>query len=396
MNQRVGILTLPLHTNYGGILQAAALYAQLENMGYEPVLMERALRPTIGESIKTRFVRVAPSILFSPELRLNRLPGIGPAVDAARKKKERIEHINILFSHGNFIHRAFPARTGPLYSAADMQTAVREYNIASIVVGSDQVWRVDYLPSGLLPDFFLGFAEGLGVRRISYAASFGYNKWIFAAQKEIVSQLLSRFDAVSVREQSGIDICRDDLGCNDAKLVLDPTLLIDRNYYDKITHNSLGSGDPYILKYILDDNNQKANFSEKLVAERNIPVQAMILDGNMASTSINDWVSKIKGAEFVITDSFHGMVLSIIFRKNFVAIINRARGADRFLSLANMLGLSDRLVDGEAMVENSFLQSDIDYDAVHFNITQQRAISINFLRQSLKSPFEKSGMSVSS
>ena len=210
--RQAGILTLSLNANFGGIIQAVALSHWLTSRGWETTLLNRR-RPV------SRLQALAlPILAYLP---FQNIRGIRHRETARRR-------------HLPFINRHFTRRSPILRSSADMERTVKTQGIEAVIVGSDQVWQIKYLNRNLVPDFFLGFGGDDAFRRISYAASFGVGTWNFPEQTETVSKLLARFDAVSVREASGVDICRDDLGRGDAQHVLDPTLLVDPAFHRSV------------------------------------------------------------------------------------------------------------------------------------------------------------------
>ncbi len=267
-----------------------------------------------------------------------------------------------------------------------MRRAVDKFGLSAIVVGSDQVWRPDYVPQDSLSDYFLGFVEGTRARRVSYAASFGHGDWRFPEHTTEVSYLLSRFDAVSVREASGLDICRDVFGLDDAVHVLDPTLLVDRAFYNRVAAAPTDRTAKVLFEYILDHDGCTPTIGEEVAASLGdiYSVRSVALDAGGSLPGVGDWVRAIMDADFVMTDSFHGMVFSIIFRKNFLAVVNHKRGADRFISLAHMLGLGDRLIDGSSRDQARELAArPIDYAAVSSRLEALKARSREFLTAAL-------------
>ena len=235
------------------------------------------------------------------------------------------------------------------------------------VVGSDQVWRPKYnCWYGLrIEDSFLDFAEGWNVRRISYAASFGTEEWEYSeAQRIRCSSLLHLFNAVSVRETQAIGMCKSYLGV-DAIQTLDPTLLLTKEDYERIINEETYLRKPAggLLCYFLDYDNEKRELVSKISENIGLePFNAFVGNNILEESckeesyvSIAQWLSFFKEAEFVVTDSFHACVFSVIFQKPFIAICNKERGASRFKSLLEPLSLGDHLLDsaGEYNYNNS-------------------------------------------
>lgn len=372
MVSRVGILTLPLYNNYGGILQAAALYEYISSLGYHVVRIERYDK----ETIKRKYTRVISR--YMPDKLLKSLAKI--------IKNEKLSNFLILTSNHRFIRKFLPIRSGFLFSSKDVQEAIIKFDLDAVVVGSDQVWRPDYLPPESLFDFFLGSAEATRARRISYAASFGHSGWRHPEHTTQVSNLLSRFDAISVREASGVDICRNVFGRGDAVHVLDPTLLVDPAFYNRLAEAPNVRTNSVLFEYILDRDGAEPTIGEEVAASLwdHYSVQSVTLDSKEALPGIGGWLRSIMDADFVMTDSFHGMVFSIIFQKNFIAVVNHKRGADRFTSLVSLLGLEDRLIDRTSKSQAFEIAArPIDYSSVAIKLETLRERSQAFLRTAL-------------
>ena len=309
---RIGIITQPLNANYGGILQNYALQQVLLRLGHSPVTID-----------------------FLPV-------------------KKRIRHFIWCFLHfrkpnkwfltrsrskfGNKFIRKYIAKTHRIrkYRAE----TVSSYKFEALIAGSDQIWRPKY--NTYLEDMFFRFAENLPIKKIVYGASFGTDEWEYSPQMtEDCRVLARRIAAVSVREKSGIALCRNHFGI-EAKWVLDPTLLLEATDYEQLCASVPRSKQAFLAAYLLDVNEQLTAEVEKTGKALNLPVRLFSADQN-ASLTVEEWVAMLRDAKYVITDSFHGTVFSIIFNKPFVAVGNRSRGMSRFLSLLEQFGLEDRL-----------------------------------------------------
>lgn len=189
-------------------------------------------------------------------------------------------------------------------------------------------------------------------------------------------------------------MCEEYLNAS-AKLVLDPTLLISRSYYENLVEDSnlQPLKNNSMMVYILDNSSTKdciVNIiSQKLdLSINNVRSEKYFSEVGTSKIdkcifpSIEEWLRGFMEAKYVVTDSFHGTVFSIIFNKPFVSIVNKQRGASRFYSLLNMFGLQDRLVYDISKVDE-LIGKKIDFDAVNNILTEKRNESINFLIQSL-------------
>jgi hypothetical protein len=398
MTKRIGLLTLPLHTNYGGILQAAALYKVLEDeLHKEVIFLERGQREWPMSRPNRAVMAALTAFPWLPALR-NSLASAAqgrsspfqflPKTLTAKllRKTDIALRDQRIRTHLPFLEKFLPRRTGRLGSTEALADSVRRFDIDALVVGSDQVWRIDYFPSNAEEDYFFGFAPDPAIRKIAYAASFGHGTWTFPSHTERTKALVSRFDAVSVREASGVDICANIFDRPDAVHVLDPTMLVDPAFFESIAAQRQEQSGQNLLSYVLDQEPDRLIFAECLQAELDSSYshRSLTLDTGSRTVDIAEWVRAFIDATFVLTDSFHGMVFSIIFEKNFIAIINRDRGADRFVSLLTQLDLTDRLVmDGHTERITELVDTPVDYQRVKLKIDQLRKHSIDFLRTAL-------------
>ncbi len=358
---KVGILTLPLLNNYGGILQAVALYCYLEEIGHEPILLTK------------KFDRPIHQRLIGDILR--RIPG--HSIGNIRKfEKQRALHYP-------FLTDFMPRRSKAIYSLTAMSSYVQKNNIECVIVGSDQVWRPEYVSDHESRVFFLDF-EG-EFRKVSYAASFGNSEWTRPESVQNINRMLTAFDAVSVRELSGVEFCRNTMRRADCIVAVDPTMLIDTKFYDKFTSDR-SAAQGYVLNYVLDTNPsfQKISESAKTALGGNHVIRSVSLEDGFETASIPEWLDALRHADLVVTDSFHGTVFSILFRKQFIAVANVERGVDRFKSLLGQLGLSDRLIDDDSPHDITRLALvPIDFDAVHAKLNILRGDSRAFLNDAL-------------
>lgn len=360
MAKRVGILTLPYNSNYGGVAQSVALSRFLTAHGYETVLLtrRRALTPL--------------QAMLMPVLARLPMQNIG-GVRAQEQARALLR---------GTIEASFTVVTPPLRSRSALGEAVRRHRLDAVIVGSDQVWRLDYLPAGSHGEFFLDFVGDPRIRRIAYAASFGVGTWMYPDRTAEIARLLARFDAVSVREDSGVAICRDSFGRDDAVHVLDPTLLVDPAVYREMIGPSGPSSGRKALCYLLDEPPACPAVLAALGPDYEV---ARISPDDGGPVGLPHWLRAFRDADFVITDSFHGTVFAIVFGKPFVSILNHGRGGDRFASLLRALGLSDRLIDaGEVLGVEEIVARPIDYAAVDARLNRLRATSAEFLLAALE------------
>lgn len=365
---QIGILTQPLSNNYGGILQNWALQQALKQMGHVPVtinipyphILEKCDLPRLCWRFVKRLKGDRSIIFINPARQHNFL-------NTPCTNMREFVHDNI-----NVIH---------LQDKVDSTFCDKHPEIKAYIVGSDQVWRKSFSP--FLPNFFLDFTENVDVKRIAYGVSFGRKEMnINQDESRFYSELASRFDAISVREEDGKEICQKQLNSN-ASLVIDPTLLIDSsNYYGLIAKaESQVKSNRYAAVYVLDRNKQKENDIKMFCDKNGLTPKYIGHPSSKGFQSIESWLSDIANSQYVITDSYHGTIFSIIFKKPFTSICNPSRGASRFITLLTALELEHRLInEGELFVP---LSDNINYTEVSRIITDLRSKSVSFLKKSL-------------
>lgn len=376
---RIAVVTLPLHTNYGGVLQAYALKTVLADMGHQCDLIDRECKLAMPPSWKMPLIHMKR--MFMNVIAL----GKGPEVFRERRIMKELPVV------GKEILRFTDEYISPriVRKYADIQMG--EYD--AFIAGSDQIWRPAYF--GDIEDAFLKFTGKWNVKRVSYAASFGTDMLEYTyEQLEACGSLLKRFDAVSVREQGAVVLCDEWFDREDAVHVLDPVMLLDKEHYSRLASDSvLRPAKGKVLSYILDKSEEKsavaALASKWLSAEihdasvnprdPNPPVKERIVP------SMEQWLACFEDADFVVTDSFHGCVMSILFHKPFLVLGNACRGLSRVTSLLDMFGLEDRLVQGvDPEDDGEYYISGIDWNHVDAVLEEWRRRSIDFLKKSLR------------
>ena len=282
--------------------------------------------------------------------------------------------------HGNDTPVLF--RRNP-YDCCDLETRLSSKidfydlnnNIATFIVGADQMWNPNLFEQfGKIAT--LDFADSTK-KRISYSTSFGTDEWKYG---ELVNAQfrrdLANFDALSVREKTGVDICKEKFLLS-AKIVLDPVFLLDKTEYLSLAGNESNPkmGD-YIGAYILDNSKIVTMTMDLIKNAIGFPVHLMVdafkenvdqeFDGyEKENMFIEGWIANIANSSFVITDSFHGVCMSIIFQKQFLAIGNKNRSLCRFTDLLSKFGLIDHLITQIDEVQKKITEyNDIEYSVI--------------------------------
>lgn len=371
---KIGLLTLPFNNNYGGYLQAYALMTILKQMGHNVELIYRRHNRR-HLLFRLKYVAITVIKLLIGHSRGPILPN------------QELEHRNRGVNMMSFVDKHISPKTKPLYSTPELTKECKgKYD--AIIVGSDQVWRPDYVPN--IENYFLDFVRDEKIIKVAYAASFGNCCPNYTyIERKICGELLGRFDAVSVREESGIDVI-DKFRWNVARkpiVVLDPTMLLDRQHYKSLV-TSKCVDEKYILSYVLDASENANMLTKQLCRELNLK-EYRIIDSSKKGKpgytcpSIETWLEGFMNAEHVITDSFHGAVFSILFNKPFVVCVNKDRGADRFYTLLRHFDLENRIWNENKDILLCSL-APIDWDRVNRILCDMRNNSIAYIDSLLK------------
>lgn len=364
---KIAILTQPICNNYGGILQNYALQTLLERRGHTVTTLNYPVTCGYGGSSFRHFLSICKRTLHKctghPEV---------VWVDLAKESRKQIE-----LAH---LQKAFIDKHLHLRQVQDPITweQVVGDNFDAFVVGSDQVWRPRY-NTGHLSNLFLDFAEGRDVKRYAYAASLGTDVWeMTPEQTEQCTGLVKKFDAISVREASGVPLCKNYLGV-EATHVLDPTLMLDAEDYLSLCSGKEHPAGDYIAVYTLDYTKEKIALLKEVSRRLNCPLHFIGRFTKAGYPSVESWLEGIAYAKYVITDSFHGTVFSTIFEKQFVTLGNAARGNSRFYSLFATLGIGQNRQCNEVDSVVNLLQQSVDYDNIKQLKTCHRQVSTQFL-----------------
>lgn len=374
----IALLTLPLNgRNYGGMIQCYALCRVLRCMGHNVVVLDRRKnRASFSRRILSRIKQFVYKRVFCV--------------------KGKYFDWNYVCRDLDYFISANMSVTKPLYSSLSLEKEFLHGSFDAVVFGSDQIWRRQYVSSVL--DFWGGFIpQDSSVRRVVYAASFGTDGWDYTEEETLACRnLSSAFNAISVREHSGVELCRKYLGL-DVEMMLDPSLLLHKSdYVSLLDPEEKCLPDAALSAYILDMDSEK----EQMLAlvgsylRTDSILRLSILDyedegrrnGTFRYPSVSRWLSVYEKGSFVITDSYHGCIFSILFNKPFVVIANHQRGLTRFVSLLSMFGLQYRIVEsvGDLQSRLSEVLAPIDYDAINVLLAEKRNAGIDFLNKSLR------------
>ena len=354
--------------NHGAMLQAYALLAYLQSLGHDAKVID--YRPDYMPRLQMNFDWVPPKYDFWFIRQLYRRVKL-PFLQQEQERRHALEkffkkYIKITDTEYNAIEEL---RQNP--PAADLYIA-----------GSDQIWNTTFR-NGLDPAFFLDF--GTPKRRISYAASFATSQ-LAAGSQDFVREKLSRFDAISVREASGKKIL-ETLGY-EGSVVVDPVFLLSGNQWDTMDTSDWGQ-ERYILTYDFERGGSPiAQVAMRLakLGECKIysvsPYRRQYAHRNFVNVGPDKFVSLVKHAQCVVSNSFHGSAFAIIYGRNFL-VVNRKDGLNvRMQDLLARYGLSHRLITPDA--QDRLLMQDIYYAPVYERLEQDIEFSKSFLQNQIE------------
>lgn len=367
----VGILTFPNTNNYGAELQAFALCSTVRRMGHEVELVDyRNPMVTFAETPRRPGVR---ALVRHPRGSLARLLALRGLV--ARQRG---------FNAFRSQHQTLGPRMG------GQQDMARRYE--TVVVGSDQVWNPEI--TGADPTYLLADPSMSATRKVSYAASFGYED-VPAAWRRPCGEALRLFDAISVREEAGAGIVRE-LAGRQAQVVLDPTLLLGRDEWACLAGPRLLSGD-YVLAYVVAERDKTLRHAREAARRMGAALVVVECYGHhlssphgrgMSGASPQEFLSLVRDARLVVTSSFHGLALALSLGSEvrFSLSDEAANKNSRLVTLARLAGIEGHSVDvmpAQAPDEPAGACPAIDYERVDTRLAEARRRSLAFLADSL-------------
>lgn len=378
---KIGILTLPLNSNYGGVLQAYALQTVLKRMGHDVSEIE------LKKNLRWQYPPLWKMPLSFGKRFLFKY--------IVRRKNQKI----LLERYERKIYPLLVHDILEFISKYIRQFKVDKFidckgKFDAFVCGSDQIWRYKYYPlfEGDIANVYLKFLGDDSCKRIAYAASFGTDNWEYPAKETAeCKNWIQKFDAVSVREETGVKLCSTYYDIK-AKHVLDPTMLLSKDdYVDLIEKSDVPTSKGNLFCYILDNTDEKMNVVKNIEKQRHL--SSFFMNGDCGNWTedlekriqppVESWLRAFYDSEFIVTDSFHACVFSILFHKQFLVIGNKERGLARIYSLLSMFGLKDRLTSDTDLDINRM--KTIDYDRVDEILAKHREESRTFLIQALTS-----------
>ena len=366
--------------NYGTMLQAYALQKVLELNGYENVIID--YKPGKLMKVINLFTSGNSLKLFYYKFR-----GFLDSIEERKSKKSELEEVISRNDCFDIFVRESLKTTDVFRTPRELKKLRGKYD--AYICGSDQIWN----PGLLNPPYFFSFLSDED-KRVAYGPSFGVTS-IGKKKKNRIKGYLSKFSALSVREPQGVGIF-EDMGFDTQKtpVVLDPTMLIEKQEWQKFTQNTEAEGEPYILCYFLHDNPTYWKAVDRLKSELNckVIVVPIAVDAYKSgydirqNTSPQQWVRLVSNAEFVLTDSYHCVLFSLISHSNFY-VFKRFEDNDpesqnsRIDNILDKAGLGDRFLSRSA--ELTEIKAIDDFSAVDKMLEEQRAESLSYLKNAI-------------
>lgn len=364
---KVGILTFHRAKNYGAVLQTFALQHTLKSLGVDAFIINRYAG---HKSLMHKLYYT-----FHPRFIIQRFSWI-------------------LFN--SFSKNYLTPKTKEYKTSKSLINFKRKEDFDAVIVGSDQVWRMEFSTIGY--NYFFDFIAGNDIRKISYAASFGKDKWQEKEEVTVqVKKLLFEFNSISVREKSGVNICAETFNI-DATQVLDPTLLLTKEDYESVLlKNSPIVFNNNLVSYLLGEKEEslkyynhfaKSNDVDFLDLYHTYPISSLFSISEYGKkhylhVSVTEWLTQIRNAKYVVTNSFHATIFSILFGKQFIVVDHPSGGTDRIISILELLGLRDRFVSYVSEISMELFQKSIDWHHVNQVLEFEKKRSILFLQNSL-------------
>ena len=384
------VIMHPNHNNYGTALQGLATVRTIQSLGY----LFRIIRYTKQRSIWS-IIKTLPGYLRSG------------ALDSLKRRKrnkkmrtkysEYVENIKIRTDKCNAFKKKYFEPLCDYYKGWEALTeGSKNYDI--VFVGSDQVWS----PLSLYAGFYNLLFVDSSIPQFSYSSSFG-KSFIMNHQKKGVTKFLNKMDAIGVREVRGAEIVKELTG-RDATVVADPTLLLDKEEWEQLIYESKAKIDePYILCYMLGprkDNREAVTNLGKLLGMKVVtfnhmdwyePADENFGDINNYNSDCLDFIKLLSEAEYVVTDSFHCSVFSILFHKKFLTFYrlnptDKKSSHSRIESLLGLMGIEKHAAKDISDLDILFstIKEDINWKCVDKELNKLRKISMDFLCNALE------------
>lgn len=376
--KKIALMTWFQYNNYGTVLQAVSLSHVFKKFGYHVDVInyiskgydrltkiEKFLNPML---LKDKIIRDFENIKYK---------GIEDYIRNQVFDMFRSQHLNM---------------TRPLQTLSELNLLNKEYD--AFVCGSDQIWS----PREFNPRYFLDFVAVNG-KKIAYAPSFGRNSINNTYIRKRIAENIDKFKHLSIREKQGASIIKE-ISNKTTQVLVDPTLLLSSNEWDEYLID-VKTPENYILCYFLGNNSKYWKHIEAI--SKNCGLQVLVIpikpkDYHRKYTILKgigpgEFLSLVKKASLVCTDSFHGVIFSVIYNRPFLMYKrfsdnNVESQNSRIYNLLSLIGKEDRLVKNSKIDIDNILSC--DYSKTYELLDKEKKKSINFLKNALQDAFSYS------
>lgn len=371
MKKRIGIVSYNIYcnfTNYGSALQSWALY--------------QIIKKVAGDTVEPVLIDYCPKILENKDP-LNPFANMWDQDDESRRMCELTMPAirKNYYKFDKFYHERFN-RTSKKYTAQNFNDIFVNEKIERFVCGSDTIFCIDEF--GGFDDGYYANYDCMKKNSVSYAASFG-DSHFNEEDYNTLNERLNNFKSIGLRENNMVQYVASHVVVP-VQRVIDPTLLLTSREYDKIADERLEK-EKYLLLYARRYNSKMETYAEKLAAENGWKIVEISLRATNAEkghrmfyeAGVEEFLSLVKHAEYVVTNSFHGMIFTVQYRRP-LCVFSREQCDSKITELIELFGLKDHmLVTGEEKFSH-----EINYDLVHARISVARDESIRFLKNEIK------------
>lgn len=366
---KISLVTVHGYRNYGSILQTYATQEKMKEFGGSVEVLNYIREDSNDKNFGTWLIEKTIGQNANPIKKLAYRVVIRASIRRFAKVCDEFLEKNVNLSGPKF----YDYKSAGKYSS----------NADIYCVGSDQVWNVN-ANNGILPPYYLTHAPK-GKKCISYASSFGTTGFTEGQINEM-KPLFAKFDCMSLREQYGIDLLKK-MGYGGAKLVLDPTLAVDKSFWSKLFEANPVKG-KYVLMYQLNSNKKMDEYAERFAKDKDCKLirigtrhDHLLKNGKtILLPKAGEWLRLFADAEYVLTDSFHGTAFSINFNKQFLCFSPK-NFSDRILDILSVMDIKGRIVEDYDCFD--YADSAIDYDKVNKKLTEARKDTEDYLKEAL-------------
>lgn len=355
---KTGILTFHFVNNYGGALQSYALWK---------TVTDQCLTDAVLIDYRNGFIRFTDAVRLLP---ISTKPAEWKSgLQTMHLRLKRVQRFRQFMASRCSLSKSY---------SSSFTLCAKEPYCDQYICGSDQIWN-PYLTCGINKAYFLAFTDKY---KCSYASSFGVQQFS-KAQKRKIKKYLHTFREISVREEEGCRLVME-LTKRKAVRLIDPVFLLERSQWDEIAAKPSGISGKYILLYVMQRDERVYQYAEKIKARLGIQIVEIsrygfrpeFIDISVVDAGPQEFVGLLQNAEYVCTNSYHGLAFSLIFEKNF-SLIPCKRFATRMSSLLNIFHIK------QPDMKDSDKCCDVCYDKafVKNKIAQERLRALCYLRR---------------